>query len=308
MQRLDEASLLAFEKRLSKHKIDYCQVSRDGRALLAYSRNAQAAGKLHKINSITKSVVSLLVGIAIERGELAGIHRPLSDYFPETRGTDKADVTIDNLLTMSPGWDWPEMGDWGGRPFPMINSQNWVRYIFDRPMVSAPGTVMRYDSGSSHLLSAILQRETGMSTSAYADKHLFRPLGIDKFRWYADGKGIVIGGFGLELCGPDLAKIGQLALDGGRWGDRTIVPAAWIEATTEPRLHTYDHIGSYASHWWVLTDEERRPVQPRAFFAMGYGGQFVIVIPDEGLVVAFASTMYKSTMQPMRLFREWLGV
>ncbi len=252
--------------------------------------------------------MSLLVGIAVDRGELAGTGMTLSDFFPDVRGTDKASVTIDHLLTMSPGWDWPEMGDWGGRPFPMINSPNWVRFIFDRPMVAEPGTVMRYDSGSSHLLSAILQQVTGMPTSAYADARLFRPLGIDRYRWYADSKGIVIGGFGLELCGPDLAKLGRLALDGGRWGDRPVVPSAWIEATTEPRLHTYDHIGSYASHWWVMTDEERRPVEPRVYFAMGYGGQYVIVVPDESLVVTFASTMYKSTFQPLRLFRDWLGV
>ncbi|MBO9599912.1 MAG: serine hydrolase [Cohnella sp.] len=307
-ERFDEAALTAFEKRLSQHKIDYCQIAQQGRTLLAYARNNQSANKLHKINSVTKSVVSLLIGIAIERGEIPGIRQPIADYFPEARNSDKADVTIEHLLTMAPGWEWPEMGDWGGRPFPMINSMNWVRFILNRPMIHEPGTRMYYDSGSSHLLSAILQQATGLKTSAYAEKHLFQPLGIDRYRWYEDSKGIVIGGFGLEVVGPDLAKIGLLALRNGQWNGKQLVPSAWIEATTDPRHHSYDHIGSYASHWWVMTDERRNPIHPRVFFAMGYGGQYIFVVPDLDLVVAFASTLYKSTFLPMRLFREMMDV
>lgn len=252
--------------------------------------------------------MSLLIGIAIDRGELAGIDRPLGDYIAMARGTDKEAVTLDHLLTMTPGWEWPEMGEWGGKPYPMINSMNWVQFILGRPMTSEPGTVMRYDSGSSHLLSAILQEATGMTASSYAEKHLFKPLGIDRYRWYADAKGIVIGGFGLELCGPDLAKLGQLMLRNGVWEDKQIVSSEWIAASTQPLYHTYDHIGSYARHWWIMTDEHRAPVSPRVFFAMGYGGQYVFVAPELGLVATFCSTMYKSTFQPMRLFRELLGV
>ncbi|WP_027084745.1 serine hydrolase domain-containing protein [Cohnella panacarvi] len=279
-----------------------------GRTLLSYARNNQSAHKLHKINSVTKSVVSLLIGIAVERGEIASIRQPIADYFPEVRHSDKADVTLEHLLTMAPGWEWPEMGDWGGRPFPMINSMDWVRFIFDRPMTHKPGTRMAYDSGSSHLLSAILQQATGLTTSAYAEQHLFHPLGIERYRWYADSNNIVIGGFGLEVVGPDLAKLGLLALRNGQWNGKQLVPSAWIEATTEPRHHTYDHIGSYASHWWVMTDERRNPVCPRIYFAMGYGGQYIFVVPDLELVVTFASTLYKSTFLPMRLFREMMDV
>ena len=198
------------------------------------------------------------------------------------------------------------MGDWGGRPFPMINSMNWVRFVLNRPMIHKPGTRMYYDSGSSHLLSAILQQATGLKTSAYAEQHLFHPLGIERYRWYADSKGIVIGGFGLEVVGPDLAKLGLLALRNGQWNGKQLVPSAWIEATTDPRHHTYDLIGSYASHWWVMADERRRPVFPRIYFAMGYGGQYIFVVPDLDLVVTFASTLYKSTFLPMRLFREMM--
>ncbi|MFC5531955.1 serine hydrolase domain-containing protein [Cohnella yongneupensis] len=279
-----------------------------GHTLLAYARNNQSATKLHKINSITKSVLSLLIGIAIDRGELASIHQPIEDFFPEARNSDKADVTIEHLLTMAPGWHWPEMGDWGGRPFPMINSMNWVRFILNRPMIHEPGSRMYYDSGSSHLLSAILQQVSGLSTSAYAEKHLFKPLGIDRYRWFADAKGIVIGGFGLEVIGPDLAKLGQLVLQQGIWNGVPIVSPAWIASSTKPRHHTYDHIGSYASHWWVMTDEERNPVTPRVLFAMGYGGQYIFVVPEHELVVTFASTLYKSTFLPMRLFRELMNV
>jgi CubicO group peptidase (beta-lactamase class C family) len=295
-------------RQVSKTKIDYCEVFLRDRIIFTHARNSHSKDKLHKINSITKSVLSLIVGIAIERGEIPGVDASISDYFSETRGTPKEKVTIENLLTMTPGWDWPEMGDWGGLPSPMINSPNWVSFILSRPMINAPGTRMYYDSGSSHLLSAILQKSSGMTSAEYAESFLFKPLGIEQYRWYSDAKGIVIGGFGLELRAPDLMKIGRLMLGKGRWGNEQVVPERWIADSMKPRYHTYDHIGSYGRHWWSIADENREPMSPNVYFAMGYGGQYVFVVPEHELVVTFASTLYKQTFLPYRLFKQLLGI
>ncbi|QJD82590.1 serine hydrolase domain-containing protein [Cohnella herbarum] len=295
-------------QQVPKSKIDYCEVFLRDRIVFAHARNSHSADKLHKINSITKSVLSLLIGIAIERGEIPSIDTSIADYFPKARGTPKEKVTIENLLTMTPGWDWPEMGDWGGLPNPMITSPNWVDFILSRPMLHSPGTRMYYDSGSSHLLSAILQKATGMTSAEYAETFLFKPLGIEQYRWYSDAKGIIIGGFGLELRAPDLMKIGQLSLGNGRWHSEQVVPELWIVESTKPRFHTYDHIGSYGYHWWSMSDENREPLTPVVYFAMGYGGQYIFVVPEHEIIVTFASTLYKQTFLPYRLFKQVLGI
>jgi CubicO group peptidase (beta-lactamase class C family) len=208
---------------------------------------------------------------------------------------------------MTPGWDWQEMGAWGGLPTPMTDSPDWVRYVLSRPMKHKPGKRMCYDSGSSHLLSAILQATTGLSSAEYARRHLFEPIGIERFRWGSDTNGIVIGGFGLELAPPDLAKLGQLMLNRGLWQGRRIVSEDWIAASTSARYHTYDHIGSYGYHWWVLPQDEESD-RPAVYFAMGYGGQYLFIVPRLELVVVFASTLYKRTFFPYRLFKKWLNL
>lgn len=305
--RLTRERLDQLQSRVSAAKIDYCEVCELGSSVFVHARNAHSREKLHKINSITKSVLSLLIGIAIDRGEIPEVGTPITEFYPQLRTTSKANVTIENLLTMTPGWDWQEMGDWGGRPFPMINSPDWVSFIFDRPMIRPTGKTMIYDSGCSHLLSAILQQRTGMTTAEYAERHLFKPLGIERYRWYEDAKGIVIGGFGLELQAPDLMKLGLLLLNRGEWNGTRVVSAKWLERCSQPRFHTYDHIGSYGYHWWMLAKEEdQEPMSPSVTFAMGYGGQYIFVVPERELVAVFASSLYKKTFHPLQLFKEWV--
>jgi CubicO group peptidase (beta-lactamase class C family) len=291
-------------QQVSKTKIDFCEISYRNQVVFTHARNANSANKLHKINSITKSVLSLLVGIALDQKLIERLETPISNYFPQLKDTEAADLTLVNLLTMTTGWDWPEWGAWEGLPKPMISSPDWVHFILSRPMKDQSGTRMIYNSGSSHLLSAILQKISGMTTAQYAEKHLFRPLGINEYRWYSDAKGIVIGGFGLELKAPDLHKLGQLMLGKGVFEGRTIVSDTWVHQIVEPRFHTYDHVGSYGYHWWIMNDEQQRPAVPLTYFAMGYGGQYVFVTPELELVVTFASTLYKQTFLPYRLYKD----
>ncbi|TJY44184.1 serine hydrolase [Cohnella pontilimi] len=297
---LNTDKLEHFAVQVKKHKIDHCQVFHQDRVVFSHARNSVTERRLHKFNSVTKSVLSLLIGISIDRRELDGVDSPLSLWFPDA----PMDVTVGHLLTMTPGWSWPEWGDWGGRPQPMQNSKNWIRFIMSRERLEPPGMRMRYDSGSSQLLSAILQKATGMTADKYAERHLFGPLGIDAYRWYSDPKGTTIGGFGLEFAAQHLLTIGRLMLDQGVWNGRRIVSEDWVASSTERRFHTYDKVGSYGYHWWVLTQENDQVTDPYVFFAMGYGGQYIFVVPDLRIVVTFASTLYKDTFLPLRLFRQ----
>ncbi|WP_413306870.1 serine hydrolase [Bacillus sp. 1P10SD] len=295
--------LTELEKKIKKDKITSCLIQREDTLVFEYYKNSKMKDKQHKVNSVTKSVLSILVGIAIDRGDLEGVHQPISDFFPNLTDLQNQ-LTIEHLLTMTSGLDWPEFTNWGGRPMPMINSRDWVQFILERPMVEAPGENMNYNSGCSHLVSAILQMATGQPLTGYADSYLFKPLGIKDYIWYSDAKGIVIGGFGLTLKAEDMLKIGQLMLHEGDWNGQRVVSKDWVKESTKPRFHPYNKIGSYGYHWWILTDEDRQPAQPPVYFAMGYGGQYIIVAPENQLIVTFTSDLYNDTFKPLKYFKD----
>jgi CubicO group peptidase (beta-lactamase class C family) len=205
---------------------------------------------------------------------------------------------------MTPGFEWPEWGEWGGRPFPMINSKDWTKYILQKKMITNPGVEMVYNSGASQLLSAILQKATNGKLTDFAEKVLFKPLGITEYEWHEDSKGISIGGFGLSLKACDMLKIGILMIQNGKWNNKHIISEEWIKNSTVPKFHTYDNVGSYGYHWWIMTDEHRDLVEPHTYFAMGYGGQYIIISPEIDLVVVFTCAKYMDTFIPLKLFKK----
>lgn len=270
-----------------------------------YYKNRKMEDKLFSVNSVTKSVVSLLIGIAIDEGLIVDLQTPISTYFPNLE-LSKRNITIEHILTMTLGLEWGEFGEWGGRPFPMINSKDWIKFVFDKKKELEPGTKMIYHSGCSHLLSAILQNVSGKKASSFAEEKLFKPLGISEYRWYEDSKGITIGGFGLCLKSTDLMKIGIMMLQNGVWNKKRIVSDKWVAQSTMARFNTYTKIGSYGYHWWVLNNDNGQVYQPHIFFAMGYGGNYIIVSEAHKLVVVFTSELYTDTFLPLRLFREMI--
>jgi CubicO group peptidase (beta-lactamase class C family) len=295
--------LTELEKKIKKDKITSCLIQHENSLVFEYYKNNKMKDKQHKVNSVTKSVLSILVGIAIDRGVLKGVHQPIADFFPNLTDWQKQ-LTLEHLLTMTPGFDWPEFSSWGGRPMPMINSRDWVQFILERSMVEDPGESMHYNSGCSHLLSTILQKAAGMSLTEYAEAYLFNPLGIKYYTWYSDAKGIVIGGFGLSLKAEDMLKIGKLMLQEGTWNGHKVVSKDWVMESTIPRFHTYNKIGSYGYHWWILTNENHQQTQLPAYFAMGYGGQYIIVAPKNQLIVTFTSDLYNDTFKPLLYFKK----
>jgi hypothetical protein len=191
---------------------------------------------------------------------------------------------------MSSGFFWPANGLSESAVLPqMMKSQDWVQFVLDRPMSQTPGTKFRYNSGGSHLLSATIWQTTHKPPLEFAQDNLFRPLGISEVYWPADSTGINFGGSWLELTLPDMAKFGYLYLQQGVWDGQVIVPAAWVEASTSSKIETGYMDYQYGYQWWV---------DPTGgYHARGYGGQYIFVVPEQNMVVVFASGFEDSGME-----------
>ncbi|HEU4648158.1 MAG TPA: serine hydrolase [Gemmatimonadales bacterium] len=266
-------------------------VARHGRLVAERYLAGSRADSLHALRSITKSVMSLLVGLAIARGRVRGPEQPLAELFhPPLPPLDaeRGAITVGELLTMTSGFQWDE-GDGVAEYNNWVLAPDQLTYLLDRPIVSPPGTVFNYNSAAVHLLSAVLEVNAG-GTAAFADSTLLGPLGIRARDWELDNRQIPNGGAGLYLRPRDLAKIGQLVLQRGRSGAKAVVPAAWIDQSTQRHLGTGTALGSlgtldYGDLWWLGTVNGHPVV-----LGWGHGGQFVYVVPDLELVVVTTAT------------------
>lgn len=237
------------------------------------------------IKSASKTILSTLVGIAVEQGHIASLDDPVSKYIPRYfENIDeemKKTITIRHLLTMSSGLESTSFGNYGR----WVASRDWVGAVLRGRLLNEPGSVMRYSTGDTHILSAVLATATGKSTRRYAEEVLFRPMGIRVGGWDVDPQGVHFGGNNMALSPDALLRFGQLYLNGGVFRDTRIVSQEWVTASFEdhfiatsfnPRGHNYGYL------WW-----NNRFAGEKAWFAWGYGGQYVFVIPDHDAVVVF---------------------
>jgi CubicO group peptidase (beta-lactamase class C family) len=237
------------------------------------------------IKSASKSVISALVGIALERGHLRDVRQPLSELLPaETRGLDSARraITVEDLLTMRAGLQSTSFDQYGG----FVTSRNWVQHTLARPVVASrgEGAPMIYSTGSSHLLSAVLTRATKQSTHAFARRSL-APLGIRLRPWTADPQGVFFGGNEMRMTPREMLAFGRLYLDGGRAPDGTqLLARAWIDSSWIPRTTSNWSGNAYGYGWWIR-EAHGHPV----YFAWGYGGQFIFVVPSASMVIVATS-------------------
>lgn len=236
------------------------------------------------IKSASKSIISALVGIAIQRGVLTGVDQPILSVLrsdaPANADPRLARVTVGNLLSMQAGLE-RTSGENYGR---WVSSPNWVRFALARPFVAEPGGTMLYSTGSTHLLSAMLTRASGHSTLALARDWLGTPLGITIPPWPADRQGIYFGGNEMRLSPYALARFGELYRLGGAIDGRRILPAAWIAQSWRPRTVSPWSGQSYG-YGWFLSEARGHPIR----FAWGYGGQMVYIVPDLALTVVMTS-------------------
>jgi CubicO group peptidase (beta-lactamase class C family) len=259
-------------------------VSWQGRLLLERYFNGRRASSVDNIKSASKSVISALVGIALDHKFIAGLDAPLFTFFPDVFAGDssaKRAITVEDLLTMRSGLETTSNRNYGA----WVQSPNWVRYALTRQLLSLPGTIMEYSTGNTHVLSAILTKTTGRSTWQFAQENLAGPLGFQLPKWPRDPQGIYFGGNDMLMTPRQMLEFGELYLHHGRFAGRQIVPEHWVAdsqvARTQSRRES-DRFYGYG--WWV-----RDLAGHSAYYAWGFGGQYIFVVSDLDLVVVSTS-------------------
>jgi CubicO group peptidase (beta-lactamase class C family) len=258
-------------------------VSWRGNLLLERYYNGMRGTRLANIKSASKSVISALVGIAIDRGHLSSVAQPIGPFFPELPPTDETRraITIEDLLTMRSGLETTSNRNYGS----WVQSRNWVRYVLSRDLIAPPGTWMEYSTGSTHLLSAILTRVTKKTTWQFAQESLARPLGFTLAQWPRDPQGIYFGGNDMLMTPRQMLAFGELYRTGGVANGTPVVPRAWIEASFEKRTSSHRNDQGYGYGWWS------RPFAGYdTTFAWGYGGQYIFIVPALDLTVVTTSS------------------
>ena len=269
----------------NRYDVDSIVIIRRGYLVADVTFHPYSADETHILYSCTKSVVSSLIGIAIEEEYIDGVDTLFLDIFPEREvnnvDQDKQAMTLEHLLSMTTGFDCHDsyMYDFEGL-IEMHESDDWVQHMLDLPMLHPPGTTFEYCNGSSFLLSAVIQETTGMSAHDFAKEHLFAPLGITDSYWEANLQGINYGYSELYLTPKDMAKFGYLYLHDGVWEGEQVVPADWVEISTQEYIPANLQDG-YGYQWWI--DDAGY------YMALGYRGQFIFVLPELDMIVVIVS-------------------
>lgn len=289
-------TLREFDKAIKKDNINSVLIQKNNTVIYEYFRNSKMKEKQHKIYSVTKSILSALIGIAIDKGYIDDVNSPIIHYFPQFKN-DKENqrITIKHLLTMTSGLHWP-----GNNA--MIPSKNWVNFVLNQDVEYPPGQEMVYSCGTSQLLSAILQMTTGADTENFAKKHLFTPLEITDYKWDRDAQGIPIGGFELKMRTVDMLKVGKLYVNKGRWKSKQIISTQWIEESTSPKVTVGDGF-TFAYHWWNKQIDNQIG---RIVMAVGFEGQYIILAPDDQLVAVFTSSIKDDSSRPISYVKDYL--
>jgi len=276
-----------------KYNIHSVTIVRNGSLVLDSYLYPFKNGKKHKMFSATKSITSALIGIAIDKGYIKNVNQTITQLFPSRKisnlGELKRSLTLKDLLTMSSGFDCNDgsANQWAGT-VAMRKTNDWTQYTLNLPMVQKPGESFHYCNGVSHLLSAIIHESTGIQTLAFAKKHLFDPLGIKDVEWETSPEGIVSGSGGLWLQPRDMAKIGLLFFNKGKWEDQQIVSADWIEESTRSHIDGRWNNEHYGYQWWIN--------QAGYYSAVGMFGQTIYVAPEKNLVAVFTSNIEDQNM------------
>jgi CubicO group peptidase (beta-lactamase class C family) len=258
---------------------------RNGQIVYEEYFNGSSVTDSNNIASVSKSILSALLGIAMNQGHIISAEEPIATYLPEyfedMNDSRKLDWTIRDFLTMSHRLDWTE--NISDRR--LNGSDDVVGDILALPMVDDSEEFFNYSTGVSHVLSAVLTEATGMSTCEYAHTHLFDPMGIETEFWGVDSQGYFTGGHSVSITAREVAKFGMLFLNEGNWFGQQLVPGWWVVASTTPRIDIGNSYAGYGYYWWL-----NRIAGYDMYSALGYGGQLLHVIPDLNVVLVTTHT------------------
>lgn len=259
------------------------------------------AGQTHNIKSASKSVLSILVGIAIKEGFLEGVDQPIREFFPEYFESNpdslKESITIGDLLTMRSGLSSTSRRNYGR----WVISDNWIQYKLNRPMSGRPGVDRDYSTGNTHLLSVIITRASGMSTRAFANRYLFNPMDIHIGGWDRDPQGYYMGGNNMAIRPRDMVKIGELMMNMGVYNGEQLISPGWIEESVKPVTGRRPGVINYGYLWF-----RRESAGLDMVYAYGNGGQYILIIPEIEAVIAVTTRIGANNTRSWRreLIRE----
>lgn len=305
-QGMDEGILDKAGEMVGKTAAYSIIVIRHGNIVMERYYNNSGMEDANNVFSVTKSFMSALVGIAADKGFIENIDQKVSEYIPEyyqnQRYSDKKEITIRHLLTMTPGFC-EDLDKWTA-------SGDWVRHTLELPLKYKPGEKFQYANSASHLLSVILTKATKTSTLDFAEQHLFGPMNIEGVRWASDPQGYYTGYANMYIRPRDMAKFGLMYLNGGMFNDRQVVPSEWVEESTRKHVDTdpqktVNTRTGYGFKWWAGEESGYY-----VYVASGYGGQNICVIPELDVVAVTTSMPYGASSfsdeDRSRLIREFI--
>ena len=254
---------------------------------------------LHYLASATKSITSILVGISLDEDMLKNIDQNVYELFQDYQGTEwidkKYEITVRHLLSMTSGIEWDEnrtASDPRHDYFAMRRGGDWIRYVFNKNLVAPPGQKFNYNGGLSALLGEIIRRASGLDAEKFSEKYLFSPLGISHYSWLIYNDGSINTGGGLLLKSRDMAKIGQMMLNNGKYNGKQIVSEKWITEST--KNHVFDKLNplgsGYGYQWW-LGEISINGQEIKTYFAQGRGGQCIFIVPRMKVTAIFTSQL-----------------
>ena len=294
----DTSRLYAFFNQIAdeSHQLHSVLLAKNDELIVEAYFGRYDASKPHDLRSVSKSIRSLLLGIAIDKGIIDDINDPISKYLKnyvikKHLDARKEAITIKHLITMSAGWD---CNDWDkkskGQEDRVRKQKDWIQYTLDLPLINEPGTVAAYCSMGVVVMAEIISQASGLSIDQFAEKYLFSPLGIGQVQWrHTSKKGVVAAGKRLYMTPRDMAKIGRLILNRGQWNGKQIVSENWVEAATTPKT-TITGI-DYGYLWWSIPFKVGEGIVISKT-ATGNGGQYIMVVPKMNIVAVFTGGAY----------------
>jgi len=261
-------------------------VSHGGALVVEEYFNGLSPDRPANVKSVSKSIMSALIGIAIDQGHIEGLDQTIADYYADRISDDpsgyKQRITVGNLLSMQAGLETTSFYNFGA----WVLSDDWVGFALDQPIQAPPGTRMLYSTGNTHLLSDILTRSTGKSTLQFAREALAQPLGFYLNGWTQDPNGVYFGGNNMELTPRQMLAFGEMYMNDGQANGRQVVPQDWVTTSLQPRVRSRRNTDrQYGYGWWML-DMAGVPTT----YAWGFGGQFILLVKDLDMVVVTTSS------------------
>jgi len=264
-------------------------VFRNGKLVAeAYPNNENDINRIHNIQSCTKSITSLLTGIAIRDNKINTLDELLYSIYPEYFDSQlgKRSITIKDALLMQTGL---EFNNSVHTQQLYETNENSIEFILKQNQIYSSGTIMKYNDGAPHLISKVIEKKTNQTLSGYADKKLFTPLNITDWQWESSKDNTTFGAFSLFLKPRDFGKIGQLLLQNGVWNTDTIIDPTYLNEATSILTSANFNSEPYGYYFWILPSYN-------AFAALGHGGQFILVVPNKNLVVVYTAFPYTNEM------------